>query len=64
MSFEHKTLKEWIVHIWEDNIKVGVSETVWEVGSGFISLRIAVVICFCEQQNEIFGYMKYRKFLE
>jgi len=64
MSFEHKTLKEWIVPIWEDNIKVDVSKTLWEVGSEFISLRIAVVVCFCEQQNEIFGSMKYRKFLE
>lgn len=52
------------MHIWEDNIKVDVSKTMWEVGSEFISLRIAVVICFCEQQNEIFGSMKYRKFLE
>jgi len=52
------------VHIWEDNIKVHVSKTVWEVGSEFISRRIAVVICFCEQQNEIFGSVKYRKFLE
>lgn len=63
MNFERKTLKEWILHIWEHNIKVDVSKTVWEVGSEFISLRIAV-ICFCEQQNEIFGSMKYRKFLE
>ena len=64
MIFEQKILKEWIVHIWEDNIKVDVSKTVWEVGSEFISLRIIVVMCFCEQQNETFGSMKYRKFLE
>jgi len=64
MNFEHKTLKEWIVHIWEDNIKVDVSKTVWEVGNEFISLRIVAVICVCEQQNEIFGSMKYRIVLE
>jgi len=29
MSFEHKTLKAWIVHIWKDNIKVNVSKSVW-----------------------------------
>jgi hypothetical protein len=64
MSFEHKTLKEWNVHRWEDNIKVDDSKIVWEVGSGFISLKMGLVICFSEQQNEIFGSIKYRKSLE
>jgi hypothetical protein len=64
MSFEHKTLNEWNVHRWEDNIKVDDSKIVWEVGSGFISLKMGLVICFSEQQNEIFCSIKYRKSLE